>query len=228
MSVKLVVFDLAGTTVKDNNDVSKAFQAALAQYGYTIPLEMINPIMGYEKNEAITKMLHTQEPDPSKITTQLVNDIHKEFVGQMIRHYQFADGIEPLPHVEETFAALHDMGIQVGINTGFSRDIAEAIVTRLQWREKNLIDHLVASDEVERGRPFPFMIQKMMAEGGLSEEAEVAKVGDTEVDIHEGQNAGCKFIIGITTGSFTRNELEKYQPTHIVDDIAAILDIINS
>lgn len=228
MSVKLVVFDLAGTTVKDNNDVSKAFQAALSKYGYDIPLEQIDPIMGYEKNEAINKMLHTHEADHSKITAELVGNIHSSFIEQMILHYRFAEGIESLPHVEETFAALHDMGIQVGINTGFSRDIADAIVERLQWREKNLIDHLVGSDEVEYGRPYPLMIEKMMKAGGIELPQDVAKVGDTEVDMREGQQTGCRFVIGITTGSFTRAGLEEYHPTHIVDDIADIIDIIKS
>lgn len=228
MSVKLVVFDLAGTTVKDNNDVSKAFQAALSKYGYDIPLELINPIMGYEKNEAINKMLHTHEADHSKITADLISNIHRTFVEQMILHYRFAEGIEPLPHVEETFAALHQMDIQVGLNTGFSIDIAEAIISRLQWREKNLIDHLVGSDQVEHGRPYPLMIQKMMKDGGIDDAQDVVKVGDTEVDMREGQQSGCRFVIGITTGSFTRAELEVYHPTHIVDDIAAIIDIIKS
>ncbi len=228
MSVKLVVFDLAGTTVKDNDDVSKAFQAALNKYGYHIPLKLIDPIMGYEKNEAIRKMLLSHEPDQSKITDVLIRQIHIEFVEQMVRHYQFADLIEPLPHVEETFEALHQMDIQVGINTGFSRDIADAIIDRLQWREKGLIDHLVGSDEVEQGRPYPFMIEKMMKDGSVDDRNDVVKVGDTEVDVREGQNAGCRFVIGVTTGSFTRSELEEYHPTHIVDDIAAIIDIIKS
>jgi beta-phosphoglucomutase-like phosphatase (HAD superfamily) len=65
MSVKLVVFDLAGTTVRDNNDVSQAFQQALKKYGYELPLELINPIMGYEKNEAITRILNSH-PMPQK------------------------------------------------------------------------------------------------------------------------------------------------------------------
>ncbi|WP_158797612.1 HAD hydrolase-like protein [Pedobacter sp. L105] len=228
MSVKLVVFDLAGTTVKDDHEVSKAFQSALKKHGYEIPLEMIDPIMGYEKNEAITKMLTEHEPDKYKINAALVGNIHEEFITQMILHYQFADGIEALPHVEATMAALHEMGIKIGINTGFSRNIAEAIVTRLQWREKNLIDYLVGSDEVEKGRPYSFMIHKMMEAAGITEPLEVVKVGDTEVDVREGQQAGCRFVIGVTTGSFTRAELEKYQPTHIVDDIAAILDIIKN
>jgi phosphonatase-like hydrolase len=227
MSIKLVVFDIAGTTVKDDHNVSKAFQAALKMYNYEVPLEMINPLMGYEKNQAITQMLHLHEEDESKISTELVDNIHREFIKQMIHFYQFEPGIEPLPNVEETFAALHNSGIQVGINTGFSKDIAETVVNRLQWREKGLIDYLVGSDEVELGRPHPYMIQKMMHEGGITDPLEVAKVGDTEVDVREGQNAGCRYVIGVTTGIFTREELESYHPTHIIDDIAQVIDIIN-
>jgi phosphonatase-like hydrolase len=227
MSIKLVVFDIAGTTVKDDHNVSKAFQAALKKYHYEVALEMINPLMGYEKNQAITQMLHLHETDESKITTELVDNIHREFVKQMIHFYQFEPGIEPLPNVEETFAALHQMGVQVGINTGFSRDIADTIVNRLQWREKGLIDHIIGSDEVELGRPHPFMIRKMMQEGGITDPLEVAKVGDTEVDVREGQNAGCSYVIGVTTGIFTREELEEYNPTHIIDDIAQVIDIIS-
>jgi phosphonatase-like hydrolase len=227
MAIKLVVFDIAGTTVKDDHEVSKAFQAAMKKSGYEVEIGRIDPLMGYEKTLAIRKMLNEHEVNTALITDELVNTIHREFVQQMINFYQFEPGIEPLPHVEETFATLRAAGVQVGINTGFSRDIADTIVTRLQWREKGLIDHVVGSDEVELGRPHPYMIQKMMHEGGITDPLEVAKVGDTEVDVREGQNTGCKYIIGVTTGIFTRTELETYNPTHIIDDIAQVIDIIN-
>jgi len=226
MSIKLVVFDIAGTTVKDDHDVSKAFQAALKKSHYEVPIELIDPLMGYEKTLAIKQILRLHEHNDAKITSELVSKIHTEFVKQMISHYEVAKGIEPLPNVEETFAKLHEQGVRVGINTGFSRDIADTIVTRLQWIEKGLIDYVVGSDEVELGRPYPFMIQKMMLEAGIERPKEVAKVGDTEVDIREGQNAGCRYVIGVTTGTFTREELEPYNPTHIIDDIAQVLEII--
>lgn len=227
MSIKLVVFDIAGTTVKDDHEVSKAFQAAMKKSGYAVAISKIDPLMGYEKTLAIRKMLGEHEPDESIITDALVSTIHKEFVQQMINFYQYEPGIEPLPNVEKTLAALRANGVLVGINTGFSRDIADTIVTRLQWREKGLIDYVVGSDEVEFGRPHPYMIQKMMLAGGITDPLEVAKVGDTEVDVREGQNTGCKYVIGVTTGIFTRAELESYSPTHIIDDIAQVIDIIN-
>lgn len=228
MSVKLVVFDIAGTTVKDNHDVSKALSAALLQYDYDVPVAEIDPIMGYEKNLAITQLLKRHESQPEKITPELIRNIHTAFVQQMIRHYQTSPDIIALPHVEETFAKLHQQGILIGINTGFSKDIAQIIIDRLQWTERGLIDFLVASDEVEAGRPEPFMIGKMMEAAGISDPAEVAKVGDTAVDMEEGHNSGCKYVIGITTGIYSRMELEKCSPTHIVDDMANIIDIIKS
>jgi phosphonatase-like hydrolase len=227
MSIKLVVFDIAGTTVKDDHEVSKAFQAAMKKSGYAVEISKIDPLMGYEKTLAIRKMLGEHEPDVAVITDKLVSTIHKEFVQQMINFYQYEPGIEPLPNVEKTLAALRANGVLVGINTGFSRDIADTIVTRLQWREKGLIDYVVGSDEVEFGRPHPYMIKKMMLAGGITDPLEVAKVGDTEVDVREGQNTGCKYVIGVTTGIFTRAELESYSPTHIIDDIAQVIDIIN-
>lgn len=227
MAIKLVVFDMAGTTVKDDHNVSKAFQAALRKSHYDVPVELIDPLMGYEKNLAIRQILRVHEHNDAKITNELVDKIHREFVKQMIDYYHKAQGIDALPNVEDTFEKLRANGVKIGINTGFSRDIADTIVKRLNWDEKGLIDYVVGSDEVELGRPYPYMIQKMMAQSGIEDPKETAKVGDTEVDIREGQNAGCKYVVGVTTGTFKRQELQKYNPTHIIDNIADITEIIN-
>jgi len=227
MSIKLIVFDMAGTTVKDDNDVTVAFQTAIAAYGYPVAAEVINPLMGYEKKTAIRKMLDTYEADKSKITTELVDNIHHKFVELMISHYQHTPKLIALPHAEDTMATLRSKGIKIGINTGFSRVIADTIINRLQWREKALFDYLIGSDEVPEGRPDPTMIFSMMKQAGITDAQEVAKVGDTEVDVREGHNAGCRYVIGVTTGTFSRAALEPYNPTHIVDDIAEVLQIVS-
>ncbi|WP_442591312.1 HAD hydrolase-like protein [Pedobacter sp. AW31-3R] len=228
MGIKLVVFDIAGTTVKDNFEVSKTFQAALDKHGYQMALDVINPLMGYEKKLAIRKLLALDGVEEAEITPALVDSIHAEFVRKMIEFYETNEDVVPLPHVEETFLKLRGQGIAVAINTGFSRDIADVIMERLQWKQKGLVDHVIGSDEVELGRPHPFMIQRLMDYSGITDAQEVAKVGDTEVDVREGQNAGCKYVIGVTTGIFSREELNFHQPTHIIDDVSELLDIIKS
>jgi len=227
MAIKLIVFDIAGTTVKDNYEVSKTFQYAMKKHGYDVELSAINPLMGYEKKLAIGKLLSVCESDISQITPSLIGSIHADFVKEMISFYNVSPDVVALPNVEQTFEKLKKQGIRVAINTGFSRDIANSVIDRLQWREKGLIDEVIGSDEVPLGRPEPFMIQKLMENCGVTDPAEVAKVGDTEVDVREGQNAECKYVIGITTGIFTREELASYHPTHIIDDVAQVLDIIS-
>ena len=224
MAIQLVVFDMAGTTVSDKNYVGLAFQQAMKLHGFEVPIEEVNPIMGYEKPLAIKMMLEKKVDDSALITSDLITNIHKEFVLKMIQFYTESPDIKPLPDVDNTFLILKNAGIKIALNTGFSRDIASVIVKRLGWENK--IDLLVASDEVPKGRPFPDMIQKIMKELNVSTAESIAKVGDTEVDVNEGINAGCKYVIAVTTGAFTREELLPYNPTHIVDNVAEILNII--
>ncbi|KQS24738.1 HAD-IA family hydrolase [Dyadobacter sp. Leaf189] len=223
--IELVVFDMAGTTVRDKNFVGIAFQEAMQSQSYDIEIRDINPLMGYEKPLAIKMMLEAHEPDQTRITEELIGKIHSSFVDAMIRFYSTTQELAPLPNVEETFKTLRSEGIRIALNTGFSRDIADVIVERLGWTKK--IDMLVASDEVQSGRPAPDMINKIIATLNITSAAHVAKVGDTEVDINEGINAGCKYVIGITTGAFTREALLPYNPTHVIDDIADVVKIIS-
>ena len=69
------------------------------------------------------------------------------------------------------------------------------------------------------------MIHFLMNKFGITDPAHVAKVGDTPADLQEGTNAGCGWVIGITSGSHTREELMPYPHTHLVDDIWQVVNI---
>jgi phosphonatase-like hydrolase len=226
--VQLVVFDIAGTTVLDGGNVATAFTAAMQEQGYAIDKTEVNPLMGYKKPLAIRMLLEKHEKDPARITDALIGAIHERFVGLMIHYYQTGNGVEPLPGVDKVFTYLREKGVKIGLDTGFSKDIAQAILDRLGWEKEGKVNYVVASDEVPSGRPAPFMIQKMMQEAGISDPRQVVKIGDTEVDINEGLNAGCLFSIGVTTGAFTRAELAKYHPTHIIDHMEELIPILES
>lgn len=227
--IKLAIFDMAGTTIHDENSVAKAFQKALENYGYpAVSLQEANEKMGYSKPRAIRDLLEIHEPVASKITDELVEQIHVAFVQAMLDYYQNDPAIRPIADAEEVFEGLHKMGIKVGLNTGFSRDITDIILKRVGWNNGNHIDASAASDEVEQGRPFPFMIQKIMAELGITDPKTVIKIGDTEVDINEGLNAGCLMSIGITSGVFSEEELIPHQPTHLVKSLREVLEIVRA
>jgi len=223
MSVKLVIFDIAGTTVLDDNNVAKAFQKAFDENGVYINIEDATPLMGYHKPLAIQILLKQKGIVPD---AGLVQDIHDAFEKEMIYFYRYAPEVKAVKGAEEIFKKLKADGLRIALNTGFSRNVADAIIERFQWKEKGLIDDLIASDEVEKGRPSTDMIEQLMFRSGLTDPKEVAKVGDTTVDIEEGKNAGCQYVIGVTWGAGREDELAGMQPSHLISDMMNVPEII--
>ncbi|HEX2628371.1 MAG TPA: HAD hydrolase-like protein [Chitinophagaceae bacterium] len=224
-SIQMVVFDMAGTTVADNDYVARAFQDAFEINGMTIRRGMVNPLMGYHKPLAIQMVL---EQLGVEFDAELIEKIHDDFEDAMVEFYMYAPEVTPLPGAEELFLYLKEKGVHIALNTGFSKVIADTIINRFEWKERNLVDDHIGSNEVEMGRPYPFMIKELMQRTGINDPQCVAKVGDTTVDIEEGRNAGCRYIISVTTGAATVEELEKMNPTHIVnslEEIPAILQL---
>lgn len=223
MPVKLAVFDMAGTTIMDNGFVANAFRNAFIKNGYNISLDDTHPFMGVKKIIAVQLMLEKLGvPDP----TAEAEDIHSDFVTEMVDFYEYDLSVKQFDDTEEVFKNLKEHGVRIVLNTGFPKVIADTIVKRFQWIEKNLVDDYIASDEVQHGRPDTLMIDQLMYRAGIDDPMLVAKVGDTSVDIEEGQNAGCRYVIAVTTGAGNREELEGYKPTHIVDSLSEIPEIL--
>jgi phosphonatase-like hydrolase len=227
-NIELIVFDIAGTTVKDNGEIADAFQKAMKEYGYDIPQEKIYPLMGYKKTEAVKMMLEEYEPDVTKITEENINAIHERFIQLMVEYYSTTNELQPLPNAEEVFEYCRKNGIKIGLDTGFPDNITNVIIDRLGWLNDGKVDYVVSSNEVPAGRPAPFMIQKMMRAAGVDDPKKVIKLGDTEVDVNEGKNADCLYAIGVTTGAFTREQLIPYEPSFIIDDLSELITIIEN
>ncbi len=215
---------MAGTTLADDSAVIKAFTSAFLSKGLAVTKEMVNPLMGYKKPAAIKMVLEKLGEGSSEAS---VMEIHELFVETMLDHYGFAAEVQPLPGAEEAMWQLKDEGIIITMNTGFSRNIADVIVDRMQWMDMGLIEDYIASDEVSLGRPDPAMIRQLMKRSGITDPKQVIKIGDTEVDINEGKNAGCLYSIGVTTGAFTRQELEPYKPDYILDNLSELPALIH-
>jgi phosphonatase-like hydrolase len=224
MAFKLAVFDMAGTTVADRDAVALSFVSAFRKKGITVATDEVKPLMGYKKTVAIETVLKDKSVN---YTASTIDEIHEDFVSEMVSYYKESDEVKPLPGAEDLFRYLHDRGIIIALNTGFPRIIADTIVDRLGWKKDLLIDDYIASDEVEKGRPEPFMINELMSRSGVTDPEEVVKVGDTEVDINEGRNAGCGLVVAVTTGAFTRAQLEPYHPDQIVDNLKILESLIH-
>lgn len=214
--IKLVVFDIAGTTVQDTGNVAKAFIDAFGEFNMEIPADTVNHVMGFRKIDAIKMLV----PDDSN--EALIEQIHESFTRNILDLYKTDPGLKPLPYAEEIFQQLKQAGVKIALNTGFTRRVTNAILKRLQWNTPDIIDIVICSDEVPDGRPQPYMIQHIMQQMNVADSKAVAKVGDTKVDVEEGRNAGCGLVVSVTTGAYTREELELYKPDHIINSLSEL------
>jgi phosphonatase-like hydrolase len=216
---KLVVFDIAGTTVRDKGNVAESFVQAFAQNDLPIPATAVNKVMGWRKKDAIKMLLDQYYPETGEDEEELIEKIHADFINNMIAFYKQDTDLQPLPFAEELFAQCKAKGMKVALNTGFTRSITDVLLQQLQWEEDRQFDAVIASDEVKEGRPYPYMIEKLMDRFGIDDAMLVAKVGDTEVDVQEGRNAGCGLVVGVTTGTYTKEQLQEHKPDKIIDSL---------
>jgi phosphonatase-like hydrolase len=222
--IKLCVFDLAGTTIRDDGGaVADAFQRAFALHGCEVSQEIINKYMGLAKPLAISKI--ASDELGAKISEYIQVRIHRSFVALMQDHYRNTQDLA-MPGAEDCFRQLHAWGIKVALDTGFSQEITQLIQAKLGWVKNNLIDAVCSSDQVSQGRPSPDMIKKIMADLGIEDASSVAKIGDTPADIQEGLNAGCGLVVGVLSGTYSREKLEK-TGVSIIDSISYLPELID-
>jgi len=223
MKPKLVVFDIAGTTLNDREDtVSSAFLQAIQEQELTIGDNDIRWVMGYRKIEAIEMLLEAASIAVSK---EKIEQIHNRFIEILNQHYRQAT-IREYDGISALFSELRQEGIRVALDTGFSAATTSVITDRLGWLRDGLVDAIISSDQVGQGRPHPDMIQALMQQFHIQNPIDVAKVGDTPSDLLEGKNSGCGMTIGVTYGTHTREELEQHPHDHIVSSVDELKSLL--
>lgn len=221
--IRMVVFDMAGTTVNENNVVYKTLQQAINEKGFNFTLdEVLLEGAGKEKLQAIKSILNVYA---EKDDDGLAADIYKRFIVLLAEAY---DTLEVLPqdNAIELFHALKQKKILVVLNTGYNNETAESLIKKLGWKKGIDYDSLVTANDVDKNRPNPDMIWLAMKRFNISNAAEVVKVGDSIIDIEEGQNAGCSLSIGITTGAHTLAQLQTAKPNAVINNLMELLPLL--
>jgi phosphonatase-like hydrolase len=225
MAIRLVIFDMAGTTVYDDDNVNSCLKEALAESGIQVSRDEVNAVMGIEKPLAIRILMEKKLPS-DEISDKKNETIYQLFLKKMIHHYEFSKDVREIEGAREVFKALHSKGIKVGLDTGFARQIANVITSKLGWHQGIDYDVLSASDDVANGRPHADLVLRAMKLTGVTDVKQVVKVGDTPADLGEGHAAGCALNIGVLSGACTREELEIHPHTHLVASIKDVIALV--
>jgi phosphonatase-like hydrolase len=208
---KLVVFDMAGTTVADRGEVPAAFSAALAEQGIAVTPEQLNAVRGSSKRQAVLDLLpETTDRIPR------ARRAYDSFKEHLTRTY--SEGVRPMDGAVAAFAWLRERGVRIALNTGFDREITDLLLVALGWKS-GVVDEVVCGDEVRHGRPAPYLIFHAMEATAVTSVHEVATIGDTILDLQAGHNAGVHWNIGVLSGAHSREKLEQQPHTHLIASV---------
>ena len=234
--IKLVVFDMAGTTVQDKKEVETCFARACEYVGLNVSAERILALQGYSKIE-VFKMLWDEKSGKDHPEYE-ENVIYSYDYFRMIleEHYRTHE-ILPTEGCLETFDFLRKNNIKIALTTGFYRVVTNIILEKLGWLDgleynyvntsgRSVIDVSIASDEVPKGRPEPYMIQKAMHLLGVTDAYEVINIGDTPSDLKSGVSAGCRLSLGVVNGTHTRQQLTVLRNDGLLESVKDLKDII--
>ena len=219
--IQLAVFDMAGTTVNEDNVVYKTVRAALAKHGVDVTLNTVLEFgAGKEKFKAIADIL-----EQTKNTSLDANKVFEDFKSMLEEAYANLT-VTSYDGVEDLFKILKSHDVKVVLNTGYDKKTAQSLLTKLGWEPGSQIDALITADDVVKGRPSSEMIDKAMELFGIKDAEKVLKAGDSVIDIEEGKNANCGITVGVLTGAQTREQLATAEPTMILDSLADLAQVL--
>ncbi|KKN45520.1 hypothetical protein LCGC14_0682320 [marine sediment metagenome] len=204
--LQAVIMDLAGTCVDFGSLAPiKAFLELFAGEGIDLSEAEAREPMGTEKREHIRRLLAIP-----RIRDQWVSSFGKEPGNTDIdRLYKtflplqtaaIAERTKLIPGARTLQDFLHERGIKLGVNTGYSREMVNVMLPSLVdqgFQPKSV----VVATEVPQGRPAPHMSLKNAIELGITAVQACVKVDDTATGIEEGLNAGMWTVAVVASGN---------------------------
>ena len=236
-SIQLVVFDLAGTTIQDNNDVAKCLYRAAQDVGIVAELDLIARNIGTNKIHLYQYLIELSQGRAEKLedleqgtrdakTLELSMKAFRLYEQYMIDHYQH-HAVE-VEGTSDVFRWLRDRGIRIATDTGFHHNVNEAIMEHTGWLRDGLVDIAVDVQHIpgDRGRPAPYMIFRSMERTEVDDIHQILVAGDTVLDLMAAYHAGALYRVGVTSGAHSRSRLMEGPYTHILSSVANLPQLI--
>lgn len=193
--LQAVVLDWAGTVVDFGSFApTQIFVEAFAEFGVRVSLEEARGPMGMGKWDHIRTLCN--QPDIARRyqaafghppTDDDVTAIYNRFMPLQIE--KIAEHSALIPGALQVIEQLRGKGLKIGSCSGYPA-VVMAKVVELARTNGYVADHVVATDEVPNGRPYPAQALANVIALGIDDVAACVKVDDTWPGILEGRKAG--------------------------------------
>ena len=199
---KLVIFDLDGTLLDTIEDLGSATNDALRTLGF--PERKRDEYYGLV-GRGIMNLFRGAVP-PGCDTPETIDKMRELFLAHYGKH--LCDFTHPYPGIVDLLDHITARGVRLAVASNKYQEGAETVV-----RHYFGLYSFVALLGQREGKA-----------AGVTKD-EVLYVGDTNVDMQTGLNAGVD-TVGVTWGFRTREELEAFKPLAVIDTTEELERII--
>ena len=212
--IKAVLFDLDGTLVDTFESIVISFNEALNVLGAGhVDGEVLKKHIGAPHDVTLRKFApHASQEELSRGTA-----VFRKTRAELTDEYT-----KVLPGVIELLENLRRENIKTGIVTTTTKEMTEHIL-----KHSGLFDYfdvIVTRDDVKKLKPDPEPIIYALKKLKLNKD-ECIMAGDHPNDIIAAKAAGIKAVA--IPSAYDRNELEKYAPDYVFDNIYGIYSLIS-
>ena len=214
--MKAAIFDLDGTIADTLCDLADAVNGGLREIGYP---EHSCDEYRYMVGNGAWKLCERALPDEHKDETP---ELHRLFSVNYGRN--FLDKTRLYDGIHEVMVRLSEAGVKLAVATNKPEEFAELLIGRL------LPDipfvRVLGGRRDRPSKPDIQMIAEVLA-ALPDEDCEAYMIGDSNVDIQTGRNAGIH-TIGCAWGFRGRSELEAAGAEFVIDKPEEIVSIIRN
>ena len=214
--LQAAILDWAGTVVDFGSFApTQIFVEAFAEFDVHVSIEEARGPMGMGKWDHIRtlcdqpqiseryKKVFGRTPSDDDVTA-----IYQRFMPLQIE--KIAEHSALIPGALETIAQLRGQGIKIGSCSGYPAQVMAKVVELAATRGYTA-DHVVATDQVPNGRPWPAQALANVIALGIDDVGACVKVDDTVPGILEGRRAGMWTVALVCSGNALGLTYEQYR-----------------
>jgi len=211
--IKHICFDLDGTLVRSAKTIYKTTIKTLDELGinYSLPEEKFNQMIGQHFKD-IFEFFSIVVPD-----FEYFIKVYKS------NYFNFMDDSELYESTEETLEKLKSLEMKISLLTTKAQDQAEKIISHFNL--ENYFDITMGRRDGIPHKPSPEPLIMICNELNIST-AETLMVGDTELDILCGKNAGAK-TCAAKFGYRNVEKLKSFEPDFLINSLNELISIVN-
>jgi HAD superfamily hydrolase (TIGR01509 family) len=206
------LFDLDGTLVDSVFRHVQAWQEALLKMGLAVPAWHIHRRIGMSGSMLVRALLREMGRELKKDEIEQAEKQHGEAYDRLV------GDVKPLPGARELLDELTRLQIPWAIITSSKPEKAQPVLKRLGITSK---DTVVTHGEVQRAKPEPDPFYVGAERLGV-EIRDCVVIGDSVWDLLSAQRARA-LGVGVLTGGWGKDELERAGAYRVYDDPADML-----